>query len=611
MLPATPPTARKATGNIQRWWWLGLVLVTGLAVRNVRMSTRVAPGADSQESPSGEASAVGAVKAALAVPTTNNTTFTASFPNDTTTNDTTTNVTTTNNNNNTIKIITTTTTTTTAKPPVDPNTTSADTPPSGQATPQLPPLVAWEDFVLPPVQAWPDRGDIKPPREFPPLGLPSYAEAELLPSFPGSNASDSQNHNQTTNDDDTEERPTINPVLPSRRKDPSTFWNLEIPPDYSIEAPANSTVPWSNVTSTAFYEGRLRSGFRNQMMAFVILILQAQKDGHGQFLLRSLGQKDTYGTNSFIPFDKLWDVPHWNSHYPRLPRLVDYDPVLHSQFNYDNTRWYRTKDTGSFGSYGVFVTHKPIRPHAFGYQHKLMAAYQRYGIGKGPYAAEGGHRHPAEILMLEGALRPHPDLRRIIEGIALRSGLVPARNNHTGTGYMTLHARVEPDMQKHMVCTEKKVLNLTEVFRFVEEKWPEPPVSRVFMPINRQYLEKEAKINTKKPKKTNWIAIANLEALDRATTKGLWGGRVEVLEFGANALANTTYAKKPSTAGAMLNFFLGIEAEIFVGTEVSSYSHDLLATRFFRGYRENYKYLPRGLVRWTPPGTTDPPGFRC
>ena len=71
-------------------------------------------------------------------------------------------------------------------------------------------------------------------------------------------------------------------------------------------------------------------------MAFSILVLHAKKQGHGQFLLRSLGQKDTYGTNRFIPFAKLWDVAHWNSHYPALPRLVDYDPILHSQFNLYN-----------------------------------------------------------------------------------------------------------------------------------------------------------------------------------------------------------------------------------------------------------------------------------
>ena len=160
------------------------------------------------------------------------------------------------------------------------------------------------------------------------------------------------------------------------------------------------------------------------------------------------------------------------------------------------------------------------------------------------------------------------------------------------------------------------MLNLTDIFDFIEAKWPnDPPVTKIFMPINRQYLEKEGLIDEAKVKpndpKINWVAVENLKALNRARDEGLWGGRVKVIEFGANALQDTVYADRPSTAGAMLNFFIAIKAKIFIGTEVSSFSHDLLATRFFRNYMENYKYLPDGLHDWTPPGTIDPPGFGC
>lgn len=147
---------------------------------------------------------------------------------------------------------------------------------------------------------------------------------------------------------------------------------------------------------------------------------------------------------------------------------------------------------------------------------------------------------------------------------------------------------------------------------------------KVFIPINRQYLEKEGAVeshsqegnhstNTSKTKQkknrgqdTNWIAVANLQALNHARDRGLWSGKAQVIEFGANSLEGTSYAFKPSTAGAMLNFFIGVPAKIFIGTEVSSFSHDLLATWFFRGYTQNYKYLPDGLHDWTPPGTIDP-----
>ena len=91
--------------------------------------------------------------------------------------------------------------------------------------------------------------------------------------------------------------------------------------------------PWSNVTTLANWEDWF-SGFRNQMMAFTLLVLHAQlgahgSQRHGQLLLDSLRLKDFLGSEQNIPFATLWDVPHWNSHYPRLPRLVQYDPHLH------------------------------------------------------------------------------------------------------------------------------------------------------------------------------------------------------------------------------------------------------------------------------------------
>ena len=181
-----------------------------------------------------------------------------------------------------------------------------------------------------------------------------------------------------------------------------------------------------------------------------------------------------------------------------------------------------------------------------------------------------------------------------------------------------LQTMQEPDMQKHPVCIDKKVVNLTHIFEFMESKWPEPPASRIFMPINRQALEKEGHPEVVKQiwrdgkaEKTNWMAVDNLAALNKAADQGLWNGKAKVFEFGANALANTKFSDRPSTTGAMLNFFIGVNAKIFIGTEVSSYSHDLLATRFYRGMMGNHKYLPEGLVDWTPPGTNDSPGFGC
>ena len=134
----------------------------------------------------------------------------------------------------------------------------------------------------------------------------------------------------------------------------------------------------------------------------------------------------------------------------------------------------------------------------------------------------------------------------------------------------------------------------------------------------------------------NWVAVRNLELLNRITNHknakdgeflgGLWNGKIPVVEFGSEALHGTVYEHRPSTSGAILNFFLGLDADIFIGTEVSSFSHDILNTRFFRGFstseknvqddknnlrENNYKYLPSGLEEWITNNMTAPPGFQC
>merc|ERR1712194_516626 len=116
-------------------------------------------------------------------------------------------------------------------------------------------------------------------------------------------------------------------------------------------------------------------------------------------------------------------------------------------------------------------------------------------------------------------MRPHPKLREIIE--RCKKSMEDGDGGGGKPEYMTLHARVEPDMQKHGFCLDKKVLNLTQIFDFIEEKWPEPPVQKVFIPINRQYLEREANekyVNTliarNNTDQVNWIAVENLRVLN-------------------------------------------------------------------------------------------------
>ena len=413
----------------------------------------------------------------------------------------------------------------------------------------------------------------------------------------------------------------------------------------------------ANTTTLAFCPSKrfgFIAGYRNQIMALTVLVLQANHEGHGNLLLDSLWHKDTYGTEIFDPFDFYFDVEAWNRHacggdsrdnaYRRcLPRLILYDPVEHDQWDPTTANYLPSVRNGKPGD--------ATRP--YGYTKgstRLAARYMLYARGNGkfvpPNQATGTNRdatpprNPAEILMLEGALRPHPALQAVVDRSRrqLEVAALASSSGGQNSRYMTLHARVEPDMQKHPVCIEKKVLSLRDIVAMVESKWRVPPVGVVFLPINREYLEKEGTPpGSGSGEPTNQIAVDNLRELNRLTnhpsydrganetaTTGMWGGRVPVVEFGSAALEGTVYEHRPSTSGAILNYFLGLGADLFVGTEVSSFSHDLLAARFYRraaasaagvgsnGGTFDYRYLPGvGLREWIADDAVAPPGFSC
>ena len=89
----------------------------------------------------------------------------------------------------------------------------------------------------------------------------------------------------------------------------------------------------------------------------------------------------------------------------------------------------------------------------------------------------------------------------------------------------------------------------------------------------------------------------NLEVVNRVLKEGMWGGRVPCAEAGSKLVeevGNPFYKRYKSTVGGILNMFLAIESDIFVGT-VSSYSTHTINTRFYQN-RPSYFYRPEGLV---------------
>jgi len=289
--------------------------------------------------------------------------------------------------------------------------------------------------------------------------------------------------------------------------------------------------------------------------------------GHDQIVLDTLNHKDTYGSDRFLPFEHLFDVEHWNSWYPHVPRLVHcrFHPLVTGFQNYwcEHALW---KCNGQIDEcQDPFAIGKESTP--------LFTNYLRYARGKGPLAittneseARGdknnrSRRNPVETAILKGALRPHP---RILEWTKKQQQHFWQQNHHRpGTRtdvkavrYLTLHARVEPDMQHHPMCPELKVTNLTEIIDMLEQAFPGEQVPMICVPINRPILEAYAVIRRKNKKKpTNWLAIENLKTLNRITRNGLWKETVPVVELGSSSLLKeSSFHATPSTIGAVFNF---------------------------------------------------------
>jgi hypothetical protein len=305
----------------------------------------------------------------------------------------------------------------------------------------------------------------------------------------------------------------------------------------------------------------------------------------------SLRHKDTLGTEQLIPHQALFDVPYFNSLYPDLPiRFVLCDTA------WDNAT--RTQcQNATIMSEG--------QSHMFG----LYVRYRRL-TGKGGLALPG-QRHPVDLAIVKGAFRPHPWLRAIIQKLLQDK----FQTTNVTDKFFTLHARVEPEMLRHQPCWQYKEMNLTKIFQMLEDTFPEPPAPYMFLPINRDNMEKEGDPNHPKMAEfnnmTNFIAVENLETLNRAVRHGLWGGRVQVFEFGSHSLVGTRYQQRAAIVGGLVNFYIALQSKVFIGTQISTYSMELMTQRFYQGNLENFKYLPTGIERWTSETTTTLETFSC
>ena len=156
---------------------------------------------------------------------------------------------------------------------------------------------------------------------------------------------------------------------------------------------------------------------------------------------------------------------------------------------------------------------------------------------------------------------------------------------------------------------------LTSLYTFFphsDDEGNTPPFSRVHVPINRRMMEDAHNGGWTKWKQdgidTRTINDGNLAILNQIRDKGLWNERVPVYEYGIGALNGTRFMQYPDISGAMVDFFIAVDAGVFVGSPVSTWSFDVVQARVYAGNYENYMYFPDGIRRVTEVNATMAPG---
>ena len=174
---------------------------------------------------------------------------------------------------------------------------------------------------------------------------------------------------------------------------------------------------------------------------------------------------------------------------------------------------------------------------------------------------------------------------------------------HAPTGkYITLHARVELEMMEH-ICGSGMEKNLSKIVEQVNKLYVGQPghvkssLSALLIAVSRGGMELT---NNYRNSPFRTIANDNLNTLNRITQNAS-NAILPAFECGETVLQQF-YAANPSIPDhgtllqSVINFYLAVSSEIFVGVAQSSYSTDILTTRYWLGKgSSNYRYTPNGI----------------
>jgi hypothetical protein len=181
-------------------------------------------------------------------------------------------------------------------------------------------------------------------------------------------------------------------------------------------------------------------------------------------------------------------------------------------------------------------------------------------------------------------------------------------HRHTPTGkYMALHARVELEMMEH-ICGSGMEKNLSQILDQVYTLHNEQPmmvrssISSLFIAVSRDGMELTGNYHKSPFRK---IAEDNLQTLNRVTqnSSSMSDAILPAFECGEQVLqqfysANPHIPNHGTLLQSVINFYIAVTSEIFIGVAQSSYSTDILTTRYWLGKgSSNYRYTPTGIEK--------------
>jgi hypothetical protein len=191
------------------------------------------------------------------------------------------------------------------------------------------------------------------------------------------------------------------------------------------------------------------------------------------------------------------------------------------------------------------------------------------------------------------ALRPAKVWRNVAEECVAR---------HARTGmYIALHARLELEMMGHP-CGAGMEKNFSRILEYVYDLYKDglenSSLSGLFIAVSRSGMEERG---TRLYSRFRSFADENLQTLNRVTQPG-HGNVLPVFECGEEALrqyylSNPAAPDHGSLLQSVINFYIAVSSHVFIGVSGSSYSTDVMTTRYWLGKgATNYRYTHDGIA---------------